>query len=437
MRITNLTINNYKSLRATSISPGNLTALVGANASGKSNFADCLDFISDVYRHGLELAVGRKGGYENIAFRKMRRSKSPVSIELAAELFGPDLQPYYRSPKRSSAAVLKIEHSFSFVARGSSIRAVYEVTKEEFVVSSLDDGSWSRVATMRRRKNDYTVDVVSPGKVDVERALRDHLLDFGDLKYFKERPQALPSTELVVGLLGRFIPSMYVFVQAMEGIRVFQISPGKTREFGVPTPTPQLERMGANLPAVIDMMQKQHRREWKSLMQIMRNILPYLRSIVVDYTSSRTLGLFFHEHGFGRPWSVDEVSDGTIQTLALLVAIFVPESTVLVIEEPENSVHPWIIRQILEACRDASRLKQIIITTHSPIVINAMRPTEVWVIWRSNGESHLAEISKLDPEFLPMWETGDLPTFEYIDSGALPEALPPAPTDDDDTEEEE
>src|ERR687896_72822 len=86
MRITRFSIQNYKSLKTLAILPGDLTVLVGANASGKSNFADCLDFISDVYRHGLELAVGRKGGYENIAFRRMRRSKSPITVDLCVQI---------------------------------------------------------------------------------------------------------------------------------------------------------------------------------------------------------------------------------------------------------------------------------------------------------------------------------------------------------------
>jgi predicted ATPase len=432
MRITRLSIQNYKSLKTLGIRPGNLTVLVGANASGKSNFADCLDFISDVYRHGLELAVGRKGGYENIAFRRMRRSKSAITVDLCVEIASADLVALWAGPDGSEDLRIKIDHSFSFVARGSSIRAAFKVTNEIFTVSVAVGEDWQNVASVQRAGDKYDV-YVHPdwegGRVrgTPRRNTASIVFDFTDLQYFTDRAQSLPPTELLLASAGRFVPSMYSFIHLMSGIRVFQISPTKTREFGVPTPTPELERVGANLPAVIDMMRKHHRAEWRSIMQVMRNILPSLRSIDVDYTSSRTLGIFFNEDGFGRPWSVDEVSDGTVQTLALLVAIFDPASTALVIEEPENSVHPWIIRHVLSACRDASKRKQIFITTHSPIVMNAVRPEEVWVMWRSGGESHIAELTHLDREFLPMWQGGDISTFEYIDSGAITNALPPAP----------
>jgi predicted ATPase len=105
-------------------------------------------------------------------------------------------------------------------------------------------------------------------------------------------------------------------------------------------------------------------------------------------------------------------------------------SNALVIEEPENSVHPWIIRHLIDACREASARKQIVITTHSPIVMNAVRPEQLWVMWRARGESHIAQLQTIDSHFVPMWEQGEVPTFDYIDSGAVPLALPPGPTED-------
>jgi len=62
MRVRELEIRNYKSLRHVRLRPEDFGVLVGANAAGKSNLTDCLEFISEVYRHGLELAVARRGG---------------------------------------------------------------------------------------------------------------------------------------------------------------------------------------------------------------------------------------------------------------------------------------------------------------------------------------------------------------------------------------
>ncbi|MCA1631431.1 MAG: AAA family ATPase [Acidobacteria bacterium] len=353
MRITDISIQNYKSFRSVKVSPKQVSILVGANASGKTNFADCLDFVSEVYRLGLEVAVARKGGYENIAFRKMRRSKRSVNIELCIELSVNDIKGTFRR-NRELIRPLQITHSFKFVARGYSIRAEFEVVQEKFIVSTLVEDKWVPTFELRRKgQKPEVVLLPSVKSLDNDNALEQFMTKVLDINLIKEVVSAIPvsNTELLV-FVARFFPIFKVYVQATESIRVFQISPYKSREFGVPTPKPELDRYGGNLPAVVDLMQKKHKSEWKSVMEVMRNILPSLRTIDIDYTSSRTLGLYFNEEGIGRPWSVAEVSDGTIQTLALLVALFSPNSSVLVIEEPENSIHPWIIRHVLEACRE-------------------------------------------------------------------------------------
>ena len=150
------------------------------------------------------------------------------------------------------------------------------------------------------------------------------------------------------------------------------------------------------MPAVVSLFQREFKPHWAQVVNTMRRILPALQSIKVDYTTSRTLTIFFQERE-GRPWTVNEVSDGTVQTLALLLAIFDPRSSSLVIEEPENSVHPWIVRNILKACREVMNRKQILITTHSPVVINSVKPDDIWVIWKAEGESKMAPLLSIDP----------------------------------------
>jgi predicted ATPase len=175
----------------------------------------------------------------------------------------------------------------------------------------------------------------------------------------------------------------------------------------------------------VRLLQQQYPEQWSGIMDAMTRIMPGLSRIEVTYTPTRELGLYFHESGTKRPWSVSEISDGTIQTLALLVAILDPRPTFLVVEEPENSVHPWIIRNVLDACAK-DPLKQTLITTHSPVVLNSVDPRQVMVMWRSQGESRLARLVDLDKDFLSLWESGTVGLYDFLDSGALAEALPPS-----------
>jgi predicted ATPase len=437
MQITQLKVQNYKSLRSITLEPSDLTVLVGANGSGKSNLADCIDFISEIYNHGLEMAVARKGGYDNIAHHKKQRSRRAVSVDVTSVY-----EWRYPMPRQAKPLFhVKCRHQFDFVTKGSSIRAEFRVIRERLDVSIMIDNKWVDLIHVERRAVDK-YDARRPDKFTMRLApnelletlfpkqspeLREVYLGYQAIKAIAAERQVLPSTELLMTTVGMPRGVFLGFAQAMRRIKVFQLSPTSSRQFGVPTPNPELDRTGANLPAVIDLIQKRFEEDWGKILQIMRGILPDLVDIEVGYNTSRTLSLFFQEAGAGRAWNTDEISDGTIQTLAILVAIFDPRSSALVIEEPENSVHPWVIRNVLEACVSASRTKQILITTHSPIVVNYVKPDHVWVIWRGGGESKLARLTDLDPSFLEMWQAGKVSTFDFLDSGGVTEAVPPSP----------
>lgn len=428
MLITSLKVENYKSLRSIFLDPTGLTVLVGANGSGKTNLADSIDFVSEIYRHGLELAVARRGGYENIAHHKRRRSKRSVGIDVTAIY---DWEPP-GSKNKETHHKIKTRHKFAFVTKGSSIRAEFYIVQEQVEVYIYLDDEWKSLLQVERQDTKVKFkkgakDVLKKAMPRISQSLREMYMGFWNLNSLVEERRALSNTELVVTAVGRLRGVLRGLVDGMSSIKVFQISPTMSREFGVPTPSPELARTGANLPAVVDLLQKKYPESWEQILQIMTKVLPGLEGIEVGYNTSRTLGLFFREKETGRPWNVNEISDGTIQTLAILVAIFDPRSSALVIEEPENSVHPWVIRNILSACNLAATSKQILITTHSPIVVNYVNPEQVWIIWRADGESKIARITELDPGFMDLWQSGKVATFEFLDSGAIVEAIPPSP----------
>jgi predicted ATPase len=208
----------------------------------------------------------------------------------------------------------------------------------------------------------------------------------------------------------------------MASTRIYQLAPLEGRRPGVPTPNPDLERHGNNLPAFVAQLRRTP-GVWAQILETMRRVVPGLRDIDTAFTPDRRLTLRFYEDNVGRPWASEDVSDGTIQTLALLAALHDPRTTFVLIEEPENAVHPWIIRNFVEACRQIHD-KQIVLTTHSPVLMNTLAPEEVLVAFREAGETRLESLTNLDPEARGLWEQGTAKVFEILDTGWLPEAVP-------------
>jgi len=156
----------------------------------------------------------------------------------------------------------------------------------------------------------------------------------------------------------------------------------------------------------------------------MIDILPGLNEISARDLHTQTLGLFFNEEGIGRPWNVNEVSDGTVQALALLVAAVDPRTSLLVIDEVESSVHPWILRVIMKQMREVSKLKNVIVTSHSPVLVNLLKPEEIWIAYRKRGATHLKGLMDLDPSVKEGWEEGHFRLSEFLDSGVVDQAVP-------------
>jgi predicted ATPase len=418
-------IKNYKSLKSVAFRPGPLSAFIGPNGAGKSNLCDALDFIGEMYRLGLELAVARHGGYENICYRHTRRSKSPIVLHVVMSLATDErlfrLLHGNRSQPYPQAIIL--DHRIALQASDQGIRALFRIVEESVEYSVKIDSSHDARFVFRadRRLDKLTNFQLDDDSADFALIRRGHLED--DIR--RMLTERISSTGLLLSWLGR--SGLFPIDREIGLIDLYQLNPKSCRSSGVPTPTPALGRDGDNLPAIISALKGRDSREYQTILDTLRVIMPTLEEIAVVNTPQRTLGLAFQEAGFGRPWTSEDVSDGTIRALGLLASLFNPDSEVVIIEEPENSLHPWAIGQFVEACRVASQTKQVMLTTHSPVLINHLRPDELWVVERANAETKVSRLVDLDPDARVGWEEGRFTLSEYLDSGIVPGAVPAAP----------
>jgi len=87
VHITRFRFRGFKSLYDVACDLNQLTVLTGPNGAGKSNLVDAINFLAEVAEHGIEIAVARAGGYENIAHRSGTREPVPVACGVEFEFF--------------------------------------------------------------------------------------------------------------------------------------------------------------------------------------------------------------------------------------------------------------------------------------------------------------------------------------------------------------
>jgi predicted ATP-dependent endonuclease of OLD family len=109
------------------------------------------------------------------------------------------------------------------------------------------------------------------------------------------------------------------------------------------------------------------RRTFSNLLQ---DILPFVSDIDVQRFADRFLHFRLREtYSGGQYLPASLMSDGTVNITALIVALYFSDKPLIVIEEPEKNIHPYLIARVANMLKDASRHKQIIVTTHNPEIV--------------------------------------------------------------------
>lgn len=424
MKLTQLNISNYKSLKHIQFYPSEITVVIGANGAGKSNLASAFDFLADLYASGIDFAIAKKGGFENIAFRRQRRTKSGISFGICVELNSKEARLAARRSFllkelwNSQITSMTCEHHFSLRAAKQSISADYFLEHESVELNiAYRANKGSTAQDFSRIKIERTEGEISVKSDDP--TVSERVAEYLDLVGDPTNSNA--NSEMEDSFLKIFFPSL---ANTLSGISVYQFSPQISRSPGAPSPNPKLSGYGQNLPSLIDWLSRKHPNKWASVLSAMRSIVPTLQSIETQYLHTKTLGLTFQEEGFSRPWTAEDVSDGTIQSLAILTALADPRNDLLFVEEPENSVHPWIVRQLANQLKKLSREKQVFVTTHSPVILNLVSPENVWVCFKKNGETSLRRLDEISPDLANDWHAGEGRLFELLDLGIVPEAIP-------------
>jgi predicted ATPase len=155
---------------------------------------------------------------------------------------------------------------------------------------------------------------------------------------------------------------------------------------------------------VLVLAELQRRTETRqALAEHFRRFHPDFEEFVSSPVGGGRMQLFLREKGMREDLPATRLSDGTMRYLALLAVLCHPEPPPLVcIEEPELGLHPDIIPTIAELLVSASERTQLIVTTHSDILISALsdHPEAVVVCEKDSGGTTL---ERLQPEKLQKW----------------------------------
>jgi predicted ATPase len=347
-RIEYFLVENYRALRRIEfhdLEP--LTVLLGPNGSGKSTVFDVFNFLSECFTLGLRKAWDKRGRFREL---RTRGSSGPLRFELR-----------YREDPDSQPATYHLEIDEE---AGSPV-VVEEFLQWRRVVTG--GGAPYKILSFKRGKG-WVISGALPERTDkkvFEKLDDQETLAVSTLGQLARNPR--------VAALRRFISNWYVSYLSVEDARSQPEAGAQER----------LSKTGDNLANVIQYLAEQHPKQLERIFGVLQQRIPRLERVLSEPMQDGRLLLRIKDAPFSEPVLSRFASDGTLKMLAYLVVLLDPNPPPFIgIEEPENFLHPRLLEELAEECRAATERSQVLVTTHSPFFLNALKADEVRVLYR-------------------------------------------------------
>ena len=352
--LTTLAVSGYRSLRDLRVQLDHLNLVTGPNGSGKSNVYRALRLLAEIAQGRVIQSLAREGGLESTLWAGPERIAAsvlrgdhpvegtardkPISLKLgfAGEDFGYAIDLGLPPPRRPPGPFAHDpEIKREAVWAGPTLRpAAMLVDRRGGLVKARADREWT---------------VITHGLASFD-SLMTHCADP------RHTPEALLLREQMRAW--RFY----------DHFRTDAVAPARAPQIG--THTPVLSHDGADLAAAVATI-----REIGDSAALDRAIADAFPGSRVDV---RLEGGWFEvemaQHGLLRPLRASELSDGTLRYLLWVAALLTPRPPgLLVLNEPETSLHPDLLPALGRLIAQAAAESQIIVVSHAPVLIDALQ----------------------------------------------------------------
>jgi predicted ATPase len=406
--LTRLKVSGFKNLVDVDVRFGPFTCVAGANGVGKSNMFDAIRFLSALAdRPLLDAALsvrdegGRTADVRSLFHRVGDRYDDEMSFE--AEMIIP-AEGWDDLGQKANASITFLRYSVSLAyRRDDSLRSLgaLELLKEELVHINLGEaskyllfphsgGEWRRSAVKGRRSVPYFISTEGEG---ANRVIKLHQ-DGGGGRPLSRSAANLPRTVLSVANAAES-PTALLARRELQSWRLLQLEPSSLRRPDEFTAPARLGPDGSHLAATLYHLarfkggpptdegaeEELTEQVYSQVANRLAELIDDVHAVWVDRDERRELLTLEITDRDRTSHPARALSDGTLRFLALAIIELDPEAQgLLCLEEPENGIHPERIPAMIRLLQDIATdvtaplgidnpLRQVIINTHSPVVV--------------------------------------------------------------------
>lgn len=344
--LSKLKVQHYKSLFDTEIDLEPLTVFIGPNGSGKSNICESLVVLSDFLNRLIN-------SVEDIPSMKDFFSKSLYSIDNNQRNI---TSKFWHGRLDEIGFNVSTEESDNYALKPVKLFMNFRYLEQKVSINIHDYPDFSNPHYM----NDI-YDLTSNLPVT------DNLKEFLISKNYRGSPIDV----------------------ALHKICIYDFAPfSLANEI---TTTASMERTGEGIAYALADILFSNRKSFDELEDRLRQLVPNIQRISLLRGKNQTFSLQLVDKYSETPIPASDISDGTLRILAFLTALYQEDTpSIICFEEIENGVHPWLLHKMIELLKLVStegitgKPVQVLITTHSPTLLNYVEPHQVRAVELDN-----------------------------------------------------
>ena len=382
MRILKVEVNNYKSLKAVEVEFGNPTILIGRNSSGKSNFTEALHLFFSEFDPAPKKDVTEVPEH----LWHDRETENPIEFIVTVKLTKREWERIFTEDLRSAMNVTFKDGRLT-VCREVAFKPPNTATWRTRYVA-LDD-----VPLIEDGKLVQKPSVVAPAPQKEKEATN---AEKEKAPPKKSEPNIL--TKVLTNLSQIFKGKFKLILTVREDISsVPQLS---ERSLNIPS---EIEKQ---LVTTLDSEKLADTKLWGKIEEDV-NEIPSLTRLYIREGNLRS------REGIMR-FPLSYIGGGDQELLALTFMLRQEKAHILIIEEPETHLHPYLSRTFFSIVNDISKTKQIIITTHSPIFVDLVDLNNSWIFRKENRETGVYRIQSEKDLRVVSYELGIRPSDVFF-----------------------
>lgn len=340
-KLNHIKISGFRRLKDIDLPIRPLTVLIGANGVGKTSLLDAYSLLSASASGGLNSKLSEFGGLSSV----LTRDKAD-SLSLFVDMDVPGYRP--------------LEYELNMTPKGTG----YTISRE--VLSQSREGRPGAFKHINSQDGD-----IQYFEIEQEHLVRPNW-EYNPLETsLFQVPKMFRQPEQLRRILGS--------VTQYHVLDVGQRAPVKLPQQMKPADLPGAD--GEDLIPFLYYLRESKRERYEAIEDSLKAAFPNFESLSFPPVAAGMLTMTWKETNFKKPFSMHELSEGTLRFLWLASLLQSPGlSTVTMIDEPEVSLHPELLRLLADLMREAAHRTQLIVATHSDSLIRFLEPSEVVVM---------------------------------------------------------